>query len=45
MDITLDALCNVYALIMNGLLRDGECADDPAELFTAEYVLVFPPTC
>jgi hypothetical protein len=37
------ALCNVYALITNGLLRDGERADDPAESFTAEYVPVFPP--
>jgi hypothetical protein len=32
------ALCNVQALITDGLLRIGELADDPEESFSAEYV-------
>lgn len=33
---TIHALCNVNALITNGLLRLGELADEPEESFTAE---------
>lgn len=32
---TVHALCNVNALITNGLLRLGELADEPDESFTA----------
>ena len=32
---TVHALCNVNALITNGLLRLGELADEPEESFTA----------
>lgn len=34
----MHALCNVQALITNGLLRLGELADEPEESFTYEYV-------
>ncbi|KAH7919885.1 hypothetical protein BV22DRAFT_1050765 [Leucogyrophana mollusca] len=33
---TVHALCNVQALITNGILRLGELADEPEETFTAE---------
>lgn len=33
---TVHALCNVQALLTNGLLRMGELADQPEETFTAE---------
>lgn len=33
---TIHALCNVDALIKNGLLRMGELADEPEETFTAQ---------
>ncbi|KAH7913392.1 hypothetical protein BJ138DRAFT_1002389 [Hygrophoropsis aurantiaca] len=33
---TVHALCNVQALITNGILRLGELADEPEESFTAE---------
>jgi len=33
------ALCNVQALLTNGLLRIGELASEPEESFTHEYVL------
>jgi hypothetical protein len=33
---TVHALCNIQALLTNGLLRLGELADLPAESFTAE---------
>lgn len=33
---TVHALCNVQALITNGLLRMGEQADEPEESFLAE---------
>jgi hypothetical protein len=36
---TVHALCSMHALITNGILRDGERADDPAESFTAECVI------
>jgi hypothetical protein len=32
------ALCNIKALLTNGLLRIGDQADEPDEAFTAEYV-------
>ena len=35
---TVHALCNVQALITNGLLRMGEQADEPEESFSAEWV-------
>lgn len=34
---TVHALCNVNALITNGILRLGELADEPEEAFTSEY--------
>ena len=37
---TVHALCSVNALITNGLLRDGERADEPEELFTAECMIL-----
>lgn len=33
---TIHALCNVSALITNGLLRLGELVDEPEETFTDE---------
>jgi len=33
---TVHALCSTHALITNGLLRDGERADEPEESFTVE---------
>jgi hypothetical protein len=33
---TIHALCNVQALLTNGLLRLGELAEEPDESFTAE---------
>jgi hypothetical protein len=33
---TVHALCNVHALITNGLLRMGELAGEPEESFTSE---------
>jgi hypothetical protein len=36
---TVHALCSLHALITNGLLRDGERADEPEESFTAECIL------
>jgi len=36
---TVHALCNVQALLTNGLLRLGELAEEPEETFTAEYVV------
>ena len=36
---TVHALCSVYALLANGLLRDGEWSDEPEDSFTAEYVI------
>ncbi|KAF8225705.1 hypothetical protein L208DRAFT_1305349, partial [Tricholoma matsutake] len=38
---TVHALCNIHALITSGLLRDGECADDPEESFTTEQRLEY----
>jgi hypothetical protein len=35
---TVHALCNVQALLTNGLLRLGEQADEPDESFTTEWV-------
>jgi hypothetical protein len=34
------ALCNVSALLTNGLLRLGEQAGEPEESFTEEYVRI-----
>jgi hypothetical protein len=34
---TVHALCSVYALLTNGLLREVELAEQPEETFTAEY--------
>lgn len=31
-------MCNVGALITNGLIRLGDLSDEPEELFSAEYV-------
>jgi hypothetical protein len=31
-------LCNVQILLLNGILRAGERADDPEESFTPESV-------
>jgi hypothetical protein len=39
---TVHALCNVGALLTNGILRLGEQADEPEEFFTAEYVQLTP---
>lgn len=33
---TVHALCNVYTILMNGLLRLGELAEEPDEAFTLE---------
>jgi hypothetical protein len=33
---TVHALCNIQALMINGMLHIGELADLPAESFTAE---------
>jgi len=33
---TIHALCNVYTILTNGLLRLGELADEPDEAFTLE---------
>lgn len=33
---TVHALCNVHAVITNGLLRMGELADEPEDSFTQE---------
>ena len=33
---TIHAMCNVAALLSNGILRMGELADEPEEAFTAE---------
>ena len=35
---TVHALCNISALLTNGLLRLGEQAGEPEESFTYEYV-------
>jgi hypothetical protein len=34
-------LCNMQALVTNGLLRMGELAAEPEESFTAEYSQLF----
>jgi len=36
---TIHALCNIQALLTNGLLRIGELADLPEESFTAEDMI------
>ena len=33
---TIHALCNLHALISNGIIRMGERADEPDEAFTAQ---------
>ena len=38
----MHALCNVQALLTNGLLRMGELADEPEEAFTSSCVFVCP---
>lgn len=38
---TVHALCNVQALLTNGILRMVELADEPEENFTAEYVICY----
>lgn len=35
---SIHALCNVHALIINGIIRIGEHAEEPDEEFTAQYV-------
>lgn len=35
---TIHALCSVHSVILNGVLRLGELADEPLESFTSEYV-------
>lgn len=35
---TVHALCSVHSVIVNGILRLGELADEPEESFTSEYV-------
>ena len=37
---TVHALCNVKALLTNGILRLGELAEEPEEAFTAECTLI-----
>jgi hypothetical protein len=37
-DHTVHTLCNIPALLTNGILHLGEQADEPEEAFTAEYV-------
>ena len=37
---TVHALCNVKALLTNGILRLGELAEEPEEAFTAECALI-----
>ena len=39
---TVHALCNIHALINNGILRLGDLADHPEESFSAEYRLSKP---
>jgi hypothetical protein len=39
---TVHALCNVHALLTNGILRMVELADSPEESFTAECVTLRP---
>ena len=34
---TIHALCNIQALINNGIVRIGERADEPEESFTEQY--------
>lgn len=38
---TVHALCNITTLLINGLLRMGELAEQPEESFTLEYVSSF----
>lgn len=33
---SIHALCNIHALINNGIIRMGERADEPDEAFTAQ---------
>jgi hypothetical protein len=42
---TIHALCNVCALLNNGLLYMGELSEQPEECFTQEYVLLPSPRC
>lgn len=35
---TVHALCSVHSVILNGVLRQGELADEPLESFTSEFV-------
>jgi hypothetical protein len=35
---TVHALCNIQALLANGILRLGERADKQEEVYTSEYV-------
>jgi hypothetical protein len=37
---TVHALCNVQALLTNGILRLGEQADEPDEVYTTEYIRI-----
>ena len=37
---TIHALCNVKALLTNGILRLGELAEEPEEAFTAECAFI-----
>ena len=39
----MHALCNVHALLTNGLLRIAEQADTPDEDFTAEFAALLLP--
>jgi hypothetical protein len=34
------ALCSVHTLLLNGILRAGERADDPEESFTPESAVI-----
>lgn len=33
---TIHALCNIYALVNNGIIRMGERSEEPEEAFTAQ---------
>jgi len=41
---TVHTLCNISALLMNGLLRLGEQAGEPEESFTYEYISSYSST-
>lgn len=38
---TIHALCNVHALINNGIIQMGERSEEPEEAFTAQYDILY----